>query len=103
MGAHAFTRIRDAVAALPVHTAVLDGEAVLMRSDNSFDFEGLRSRHGQAKAVLVAGGACRACYPARTRRCAAASNSARRSPETVPPSFVTRAGCGLEGIVSTPY
>jgi bifunctional non-homologous end joining protein LigD len=50
----AFTRIRDAVAALPVDTAVLDGEAVLMRPDHSFDFEGLRSRHGQAQAILVA-------------------------------------------------
>src|SRR3954464_13061802 len=35
----AFTRIRDAVAALPVDGAVLDGEAVLMRPDNTFDFE----------------------------------------------------------------
>jgi bifunctional non-homologous end joining protein LigD len=50
----AFARIRDAVAALPVHSAVLDGEAVLMRPDNSFDFEGLRSRQGQAEAILVA-------------------------------------------------
>jgi bifunctional non-homologous end joining protein LigD len=50
----AFTRIRDAVAALPVDSAVLDGEAVLLRSDNTSDFEGLRSRHGQADAVLVA-------------------------------------------------
>src|SRR5881409_3888611 len=36
----AFTRIRDAVAALPVENAVLDGEAVLMRPDNTFDFDG---------------------------------------------------------------
>jgi hypothetical protein len=50
----AFTRIRDAVAALPVHSAVLDGEAVVMRPDNSFDFETLRSRQGQAEAILVA-------------------------------------------------
>src|SRR4051812_18936969 len=50
----AFTRNRDAVAALPVDSAVLDGEAVLLRSDNTSDFEGLRSRHGQADAVLVA-------------------------------------------------
>jgi hypothetical protein len=50
----AFTRIRDAVAALPVESAVIDGEAVLMRSDNTFDFEGLRSREGQADAILVA-------------------------------------------------
>jgi bifunctional non-homologous end joining protein LigD len=49
-----FSRIRDAVAALPVDSAVLDGEAVLMRRDNTFDFEGLRSRHGQAEAILVA-------------------------------------------------
>ena len=34
-----FTRIRDAVAALPVNSAVLDGEAILLRPDNSFDFE----------------------------------------------------------------
>jgi ATP-dependent DNA ligase len=27
-----FTRIRDAVAALPVHSAVLDGEAIVFRS-----------------------------------------------------------------------
>src|SRR5436305_958554 len=51
---HAFTRIRDAVAALPVNSAVLDGEAVLMRPDNTFDFDGLRSRQGQAEAILVA-------------------------------------------------
>src|SRR3954466_4859703 len=50
----AFTRIRDAIAALPVESAVLDGEAVLMRPDNTFDFEGLRSRQGQAEAILVA-------------------------------------------------
>jgi ATP-dependent DNA ligase len=33
---------------------VLDGEAVVMRPDNSFDFEALRSRQGQAEAILVA-------------------------------------------------
>jgi bifunctional non-homologous end joining protein LigD len=42
----AFTRIRDAVAALPVDSAVLDGEAVVMRPDNTSDFEALRSRQG---------------------------------------------------------
>jgi bifunctional non-homologous end joining protein LigD len=42
----AFTRIRDAVAALPVESALLDGEAVLVRPDNTFDFEGLRLRTG---------------------------------------------------------
>jgi len=46
--------MRDAIAALPVKNAVIDGEAVLIRTDNSFDFEGLRSRRGQAEAILVA-------------------------------------------------
>jgi len=44
-----FTRIRDAVAALPVGSALVDGEAVLMRRDNTFDFEGLRSRQGKQR------------------------------------------------------
>jgi ATP-dependent DNA ligase len=50
----AFTRIRDAVAALPVNSAVLDGEAILLRPDNTSNFDGLRSRQGQAEAILVA-------------------------------------------------
>jgi bifunctional non-homologous end joining protein LigD len=41
--------IRDAVAALPVDSAVLDGEAVIMRPDNSCDFEALRSRQGAGR------------------------------------------------------
>src|SRR4051812_12087532 len=40
-----FIRIRDAVAALPVETAVLDGEAVLMRSDSTLKASG----RGRAK------------------------------------------------------
>jgi hypothetical protein len=47
-------RIREAVAALPVDTVVLDGEAILLRPDNTSDFDGLRSRQGQAEAILVA-------------------------------------------------
>jgi bifunctional non-homologous end joining protein LigD len=43
-----------AVAALPVDSAVLDGEAILLRADNTFNFDGLRSRQGQAEALLVA-------------------------------------------------
>jgi hypothetical protein len=39
----AFIRIWDAVAALPVNSAVLDGEAILLRPDNTSDFEGRRS------------------------------------------------------------
>ena len=49
-----FTRIRHAVAALPVDSAVLDGEAIVLRSDTTSDFEALRSRQGQAEAILVA-------------------------------------------------
>jgi ATP-dependent DNA ligase len=48
------SRIRDAVAALPVESAVLDGEAIVMRSADRCDFEALRSREGQAEAILVA-------------------------------------------------
>ena len=50
----AFTRIRDAVAALAVESAVLDGEAIVLRPDATSDFEALRSRQGQAEAILVA-------------------------------------------------
>ena len=50
----AVTRIRDAMAALPVESAVLDGEAIVMRSADRCDFEALRSRQGQAEAILVA-------------------------------------------------
>ena len=50
----AFTRIRDALAALPVDSAVLDGEAIVLRPDNTSDFEALRSRQDQAEAILVA-------------------------------------------------
>ena len=38
----AFTRMRDAVAALPVESAVLDGEAILMRSARTAKKESLR-------------------------------------------------------------
>jgi bifunctional non-homologous end joining protein LigD len=39
---------------MPVESAVLDGEAIVLRPDNTSDFEGLRSRQGQAEAILVA-------------------------------------------------
>src|SRR3954453_19501513 len=50
----AFTRIRDAVAALPVDNAVIDGEAIVLRSDNTCESEGVRPRQGQAAAILAA-------------------------------------------------
>jgi ATP dependent DNA ligase domain len=112
----AFTRIRDAVAALPVESAVLDGEAIVLRPDNTSDFEALRSRQGQAEAILVAydimqrtGGTCalnlwksagsvwRSCYRVVTRRCAMASNLVKRSPATARRSSVTRAGWFSKG------
>jgi ATP-dependent DNA ligase len=82
-----FRRIRDAVAALTVNSAVLDDEAIVLRPKNSFDFEALRSRQGREEAILVAydimevgmGRACalslwrsaesglRSCYPVRPR------------------------------------
>src|SRR3954467_8052668 len=91
----AFTRIRDAVAALPVESAVLDGEAILLRPDNTSNFDGLRSRQGQAEAILVAydimeadgqdlrpepleeRSASLGCSRAATKRCGKASNAAR--------------------------
>jgi ATP-dependent DNA ligase len=42
-------RGRDA----PVESTVINGEAILLRPDNTSDFEGLRSRQGQAEAILV--------------------------------------------------
>ena len=47
---NAFTRIREAVAALPVESAVSDGEAIFLRPGNSSKFEALRFRRGQAQA-----------------------------------------------------
>jgi hypothetical protein len=43
--AKAFTRIRDAVAALPVDSAVLDREAVLMRTEHHQFFEAVLTFH----------------------------------------------------------
>jgi ATP-dependent DNA ligase len=71
----AFTRIRDAVA-LPVESAVLDGEAVILRPDNSCDFEALRSRQGQADAILVAYDIMR---PGRPGRAPGASGRAQEA------------------------
>jgi len=47
-----------------------------------------------------AGSGLVSCSSAATRRYGTASNSARRSPETGPPSSATPCGLGLEGIVS---
>ena len=109
----AFTRIREAVAALPVDSAVLDGEAVLLRRDNSSDFDRLRSREVRQRRSWLpmiswswtgktcglrlsrsAGSALVSCSRGATRRCATASSSATRSPATAAPSSAMPAGWG---------
>ena len=50
----ALTRIRDAVAALPVDSAARDGDAIALRPDNSFYFPGAEIPRGHAEAILVA-------------------------------------------------
>jgi ATP-dependent DNA ligase len=50
----AFPRVRDAVGGCPSIAQVLDGEAIVVRSADRCDFEALRSRQGQAEAILVA-------------------------------------------------
>ena len=47
-------RIRSAVAALPVTSAVLDGEAVALGNDGCVNFGALRSLNGRAGAILIA-------------------------------------------------
>jgi bifunctional non-homologous end joining protein LigD len=46
----AFLRIAEAVRALPVNNALLDGEAVVFRSDGHSDFAALRGNCGAAEA-----------------------------------------------------
>src|SRR5689334_10692960 len=77
-----------------------------MRSADRCDFEALRSRQGQAEAILVAYDIMEAdgqdvrpealeerrnrlakLLTPETKRCETASDSVRRSPETGPPSF----------------
>src|SRR4051794_16585735 len=111
----AFTRIRDAVAALPIDCVVLDGEAVLLRSDNTSNFDGLRSRQGQGEAILVAydvmevdGKDMRPEPRKRLARLLSRSNQAMRQgiqlSEAITgdgaPIFRHACGLGLEGIVS---
>ena len=47
-------RIADAVRALPVDNALIDGEAVVFRPDGHSDFAALRTRAGGEQASLVA-------------------------------------------------
>jgi ATP-dependent DNA ligase len=45
-----FVRIAEAVRALPVDNALIDGEAVVFRPDGHSDFTALRSNRGAAQA-----------------------------------------------------
>ena len=49
-----FPRIAKAVGALPVDNAMIDGEAVVFRSDGHSDFAALRTRAGGKQASFVA-------------------------------------------------
>jgi bifunctional non-homologous end joining protein LigD len=49
-----FPRIAKAVGALPVYNAMIDGEAVVFRSDGQSDFAALRTRAGGEQASFVA-------------------------------------------------
>ena len=79
---------------------MIDGEAVVFRPDNTSDFEALRSREGQAGAILVAYDLMEANgqdirpEPVEERRKRLAkllSRSNKRSPATARRSSVTRA------------
>jgi bifunctional non-homologous end joining protein LigD len=47
-------RIAEAVRGLPVDNALIDGEAVVFRSDGHSDFTALRTNRGAAEASFVA-------------------------------------------------
>jgi bifunctional non-homologous end joining protein LigD len=49
-----FPRIAEAVGALPVDNALIDGEAVVFRSDGHSDFAALRTKAGGEQASFVA-------------------------------------------------
>jgi bifunctional non-homologous end joining protein LigD len=49
-----FVRLAEAVRALPVDHALLDGEAVALRPDGHSDFAALRSNRGAAEASFLA-------------------------------------------------
>jgi bifunctional non-homologous end joining protein LigD len=49
-----FSRIAEAIRALPVDHVMIDGEAVVFRPDGHSDFTALRTNRGAAQASLVA-------------------------------------------------
>lgn len=118
-----FTRIREALGALPADRLVLDGEAVVLRPDASSDCFALRSSEGQAAAVLVAFDLLeldgrdlrseplerrrerlqRLLKPPRSKQAQATASGIQLSePITGRPDAIFRHACsmGLEGIVS---
>ena len=49
-----FPLVAEAVRALPAESALLDGEAVVLRADGHSDFEAIRTKRGAARATYVA-------------------------------------------------
>ena len=47
-------RIAEAVRSLPVHSTLIDGEAVVFRHDGHSDFGALRTKDGAGRAAFVA-------------------------------------------------
>jgi hypothetical protein len=47
-------KIAEAVCSLAAKSALIDGEAVVVRADGHFDFAALRTKAGSARACLVA-------------------------------------------------
>ena len=46
--------VAEAVRSLPMESALLDGEAVVLRPDGHSDFEAIRTKRGAARAAYVA-------------------------------------------------
>jgi bifunctional non-homologous end joining protein LigD len=62
-------RIAEAVRSLPVDSALIDGEAVVFRSDGHGDFAALRTKDGAERAAFVAFDLLRACQESTALRC----------------------------------
>jgi ATP-dependent DNA ligase len=77
----AFTRIRAAVATLPVESVVLDGEAIVLRPDNTSDLEALRSRQGQTEGPMFPIHKLSHCLAAEVRMAVAPAKGALSSPK----------------------
>jgi bifunctional non-homologous end joining protein LigD len=106
-----FSRIAEAVCALPVEQALIDGEAVVFRSDGLSDFAAIRTKAGAAEASYVAfdlltlAGKDIRLQPIEDRRAELERNVRGRAagePIAADGELVFAKACalGLEGIVS---